>query len=274
MSYLPNNTSHNLSQEVYKSAVLSTFRSTAIINYVAALLELQSSIQVPLLCADAALPPSLSSKSVIFLPSLLSSISGEVLTEKHAGYNDPIFYIYTSGTTGRNRKLKANGEPVIDCRITQSCYHQAFSLPICQLLPLLHGTNLWRRYSLLSPANVSFSLSCLSWSDHHWRKHCCHKKEILCHQVLGRLCQEQCHSKLEHFKLPHIFTFLDLFPVWPIYWRDCKIFVLKSHHQVWESTSDQNDVWKWTETSDLGSVCPQVQHQADQWVLWIHRRQL
>ena len=34
------------------------------------------------------------------LPSVLAAVSTEPLTEKFAGYNDPIFYIYTSGTTG------------------------------------------------------------------------------------------------------------------------------------------------------------------------------
>ena len=37
---------------------------------------------------------------VTSLPSVLAAVSTEPLTEKFAGYNDPIFYIYTSGTTG------------------------------------------------------------------------------------------------------------------------------------------------------------------------------
>ena len=69
-------------------------------------------------------------------------------------------------------------------------------------------------------------------------------------------------------------SFTSSFSVWPIYWRDCKISILQSCQQVWKSASDQDDVWKWIETSDLGSVCSPVQHQADQWILWINWRQL
>ena len=71
-----------------------------------AVLELKENIQVPLLCCDDSLPSSCSDSSVICLPSVLSSQSGEVISEKHAGYNDPIFYIYTSGTTGASEDPK------------------------------------------------------------------------------------------------------------------------------------------------------------------------
>ena len=37
---------------------------------------------------------------VVTLPPVLASQPTAQLTEKFAGYNDPIFYIYTSGTTG------------------------------------------------------------------------------------------------------------------------------------------------------------------------------
>ena len=63
----------------------------------AAVFEVRDKINVPLLCADK----SIIDDQVTILPSVLEKYSGEPLTEKYAGYNDPIFYIYTSGTTGR-----------------------------------------------------------------------------------------------------------------------------------------------------------------------------
>ena len=57
---------------------------------------MRNRINVPLLCADK----TIIDDQVTILPSVLEKFSGEPLTEKYAGYNDPIFYIYTSGTTG------------------------------------------------------------------------------------------------------------------------------------------------------------------------------
>ena len=68
-----------------------------------AVLELRDKISVPLLCADTELPgvkEEMKTKDITFLPPILATMSSEQLTEKYAGYNDPIFYIYTSGTTG------------------------------------------------------------------------------------------------------------------------------------------------------------------------------
>ena len=67
------------------------------------MLELRDKISVPLLCADTELPgvkEEMKTKDITFLPPILATMSSEQLTEKYAGYNDPIFYIYTSGTTG------------------------------------------------------------------------------------------------------------------------------------------------------------------------------
>lgn len=60
-------------------------------------MEVHDKISVPLLCADSIN----CDENVTILPSILATISGEPLTEKFVGYNDPIFYIYTSGTTGQ-----------------------------------------------------------------------------------------------------------------------------------------------------------------------------
>ena len=60
------------------------------------MLEVRNKIRVPLLSADEFIDAA----DVTILPHVLKSMSSEPLTEKCAGYNDPIFYIYTSGTTG------------------------------------------------------------------------------------------------------------------------------------------------------------------------------
>ena len=62
------------------------------------MLEVHDKISVPLLCADSIR----CDESVTILPPILAALSGEPLTEKYVGYNDPIFYIYTSGTTGHS----------------------------------------------------------------------------------------------------------------------------------------------------------------------------
>ena len=82
-------------------------------------------------------------------------------------------------------------------RSSQGSSDQALSLLVCQLLSLLHGSNLWRRHPLLGAAHVPLCCSRVSWGHHHRGQHCGHQEEVLCHQVLGGLCQEQCHCKYQ-----------------------------------------------------------------------------
>ena len=68
-----------------------------------AVLEVRDKIKVPLLSADE----NMDATDITILPHVLKSMSSELLTEKCAGYNDPIFYIYTSGTTGLHQYTHA-----------------------------------------------------------------------------------------------------------------------------------------------------------------------
>ena len=181
-------------------------------------------------------------------------------------------------------------------RSSQGSSNQALSLLVRQLLSLLHGSNLWRRHPLLGAAHVPLRCSRVSRGHHHWGQHYGHQEEVLCHQVLGGLCQEQCHceyqDKLCYFEgnstkvfslvcnLPSKFflkRFLWIkkyFLVWSVYRRDSSVPLLQPGQQVGESAQDEDDVRERVETSDLGAVHLQVQHQADQWVLRINRGKL
>ena len=104
------------------------------------MLELRADLSVRMFCVDSS---DLRDPEVTTLPPAIASQSPTPLTEKYAGYNDPIFYIYTSGTTGNSSVLLiVSSSQIFVLRASQGGDHQALTLPVRQLLSLLHGSHL------------------------------------------------------------------------------------------------------------------------------------
>ena len=158
--------------------------------------ELRAQLDARLFCVDQT---EVTRSDVITLPQVLASLPSEPLEEKVAGYNDPIFYIYTSGTTGRQTLVilsLSSSQLLLVPRSSQGSNHQTFPILVCQLLSVLHGTDVRGRHYVLGTADVSLCGPRLYRSHHHRGQHRRHQEEVLRHQVLGGLCEEQCDGEV------------------------------------------------------------------------------
>jgi len=185
---------HTLQVAKCKAVIFSSDLASAV-------LELKENIQVPLLCCDDSLPSSCSDSSVICLPSVLSSQSGEVISEKHAGYNDPIFYIYTSGTTGLPKAAVIKHSRYLFASYCLYCMGLTYEDDILySVLPMYHSAAHVCLGVTITEGNTTVTRKKFSatkfWED-------CVKNNVTCGQYIGEIARYLYSSPVSRWESQH-----------------------------------------------------------------------
>jgi len=167
---------HTLTVAKCKAVIFSSELASAV-------MEVHDKISVPLLCADSIN----CDENVTILPSILATISGEPLTEKFVGYNDPIFYIYTSGTTGLPKAAIIKHSRYLFASYCLFCMGLTYDDDILySVLPMYHSAAHVCLGVTITEGNTAVTRKKFSatkfWED-------CVKNKVTCAQYIGEIAR-------------------------------------------------------------------------------------
>jgi len=188
---------HTLNVAKCKSVIFSAELAPAV-------LELRDKISVPLLCADTELPgvkEEMKTKEITFLPPILATMSSEQLTEKYAGYNDPIFYIYTSGTTGLPKAAIIKHSRYLFASYCLFCMGLTYEDDIMySVLPMYHSAAHVCLGVTITEGNTAVTRKKFSatkfWED-------CVKNNVTCAQYIGEIARYLYATPVSSFEKKH-----------------------------------------------------------------------
>jgi len=198
---------HTLIVAKCKAVIFSTELAPAV-------LEVRNKISVPLLSADEFMDAA----DVTILPHVLKSISCEPLTEKCAGYNDPIFYIYTSGTTGMPKAAIIKHSRYLFASYCLYCMGLTYDDDILySVLPMYHSAAHVCLGVTITEGNTAVTRKKFSakkfWED-------CVRNKVTCAQYIGEIARYLYATPQSRFESQHCIRMMFGNGLRPQIWQD------------------------------------------------------